>query len=123
MEDKTEFSDHCRITCALKLLTERKPLSNTVKNTLPVEYFWDNNYDEVKKMILLETNKESLSSFLNRSFNPGNFGVVENATNSVTSILNKVMHMSLRIKKKHKKMKHTPNHKVFLTMNAWKRKD
>ena len=90
MEEKTEFSDHCRITCALKLFTERKPLSNTVKNTLPVEYFWDNNYDEVKKIIQLETNKESLSSFLNTSFDPDNSGDVENTTNSVTSILIKL---------------------------------
>ena len=113
VEDKTEFSDHCRITCALKLFTERRPLSNTVKNTLPVKYFWDNNYDEVKKIIQLEANKESSSSFLNTSFDPDNSGDVENATNSVTSIPNKVMHMGLRIKRKHKKTKHNPNHKTF----------
>ena len=67
----------------------------------------------MKKIIQLETNKESLSSFLNTSFDPDNSGDVENATNSVTSVLNKVMHMSLRIKKKHKKTKHNPNHKKF----------
>ena len=74
-------------------------------------------------MIHRETNKESLSSFLNTSFDPDSSGDVENATNSVTSVLNKVLHLSLRIKRKHKKTKHNPNHKSFLTMNAWERKD
>ena len=87
---------------------------------MPVEYFWDNNYDEVKKIIQLETNEVSLSSFLNTPFDPDNSGDLENATDSVTSIFNKVMHMSFRIKKKAIIILNT---KSFLTMNAWKRKD
>ena len=67
---------------------------------LPTKYIWNRNPDHIKKVMKLDSTQSLLDEYLTKPLEQINRDNIDNATQDVTSINNKVMDTCLQIKRK-----------------------
>ena len=82
----------------------RTPASSNYLS-LPTIYIWNRNPDHIKKVMKLESMQSLLNEFLTKPLEQINRENIDNATQDVTSIINKVMDTCLQIKRKQRNRK------------------
>ena len=72
---------------------------------LPAKYIWNRNPDHIKKVMKLDSTQSLLNEFLTKPLEQINRDNIDNATQDVTSIINKIMDTCLQIKRKQRNRK------------------
>ena len=62
IEQKTEYSDHCLISCGINLFSmSQTPASSSNYLPLPTKYIWNRNPDHIKKVMKLDSTQSLLN--------------------------------------------------------------
>ena len=72
---------------------------------LPAKYIWNRSPDHIKKVMKLDSTQSLLNELLTKPLEQINRDSIDNATQDVTSIINKVMDTCLQIKRKQRNIK------------------
>ena len=81
------------------------PASSSNYLPLPTKYIWNRNPDHIKKVMKLDSTQSLLDEFLTKPLEQINRDNIDNATQDVTSIINKVMDTCRQIKRKQRNRK------------------
>ena len=113
VEQKTEYSDHCLVSCSLNLYRILEPPNSSTYLPLPAQYIWNNNPSHLKIIMNLGNIKSLMNDFLVKPAEQLNRYSVDNATKDVASIINTVMNTCLQTRWKGKTRKPRFHSKKF----------
>ena len=105
VEQKTEYSDHCLISCGINLFRMSQTPASSNYLRLPTKYIRNRNPDHIKKVMKIDSTQSLLNEFLTKPLEQINRDNIDNATQDVISIINKVMDTCLQIKRKQRNRK------------------
>ena len=105
VEQKSEYSDHCLISCGINRFRLLQTPASSNYLSLPTKYIWNRNPDHIKKVMKLDSAQSLLNEVFTKPLEQMNRENIDNATQDVTSIINKVMDTCLQIKRKQRNRK------------------
>ena len=95
VDQKSEYYDHCFISCRINLFRMSQTPASSNYLPLPTKYIWKRNPDHIKKVTKLDSTQSLLDEVLTKRLEQINRDNIDNATQDFTSIINKVMNTCL----------------------------